>query len=108
MAEILRDELLLDPEGLGYPASDQGAADLINSLTTGRTLGRETLLTWEIFEATVKAEYDALSAGNKQLYQTILSMGEVNVRGGNTRASLAAMFGAGTTTRTNLITLQTR
>ena len=106
MVEVLRDELLVDPLSRGYSTmSDQEASDDLNTIY--RTLDRETIETWEIFEATVKAEYGALSTADKRLYETILSMGSVNVKGGNTRASLAVMFGAGTTTRTNLIALQT-
>ncbi len=64
MADTLRDELLGDPEGLGYPVSDQGAADLINSLTTGRTRNRVSMTGDEIAQQAVPAAYDALDDGS--------------------------------------------
>ena len=64
MADILRDELLGDPEGLGYPVSDQGAADLINSLATGRTRNRVTMSGDEIAQQADDTELDALDNGS--------------------------------------------
>jgi len=64
VAEILRDELVGDPEGLGYPVSDQGAADLINSLATGRTRNRASMTGDEVAQQAVPAAYDALDDGS--------------------------------------------
>ncbi|KKL28911.1 hypothetical protein LCGC14_2370390, partial [marine sediment metagenome] len=61
-----------------------------------------------IFEAVVRSEYVALSADDKELLHVIISMGSILVNGTNTKAALLAMFGGGTTTRTNLATLQIR
>ena len=63
MSEILRDELIGDPEGLGYPVSDQGTADLINSLATGRTRNRESMTGDEVAQQAVSSAYDALDDG---------------------------------------------
>lgn len=67
MAGDLRDELLNDPEGLGYPVSDQEAADLINSLATGRTRNRVSITGDEVFSNIEnKAAWDALTADQRR------------------------------------------
>lgn len=105
----LKSEIELDPVTLSYGGkSDAEIADIMNSYATGRTVNQEIIDTWEILEATVPAEWTALTAAEKQRYQTIISCGTVNVKGTNIRSQLAAMFIAGTTTRTNLLALQTK
>ena len=62
--------------------------------------------TYKIIEATDATEYAALSDANKDVYKMILSCGTVDLSDGTeVRARLLAMFGAGTTTRANLVTL---
>lgn len=103
----LKAEIAADPVALGYAGkTDQQIADLLNSLTTGRTIQRSVIPAHEILEATVPADWATLTAAEKQRYQTITGAGQVNLRGANTRLALAAMFGAGTQTRANLIALQ--
>lgn len=105
----LQAEITTDPMALGYAGkSDQQIADLLNSMGTGRVIGRSIVPSQEIIEATVPGEWAALAAAEKQRYQTITGAGEVNLKGPNTRAMLGAMFGAGTQTRTNLVALQTK
>jgi len=59
-----------------------------------------------IFEATVPAEYRDLSDANKAAYGLILSCGLVDLSAGsNARTLLSGMFGAGTTTRANILAL---
>jgi hypothetical protein len=104
---LLKNEILNDTLALGYSGkSDSEIANILNSYTTGRLINRDIIDTWEIFEATVPAEWSALTAAEKQRYQTIISAGQVSVKGANVRASLGTMFITGTTTRTNLIALQ--
>lgn len=104
---VLNTEVTTDPLILGYAGkSDSEIADLLNSYTTGRMIERIVIDTWEISEATVSSEWSALTAAEKQRYQTIISAGTVNVKGANVRNSLGTMFIAGTTTRNNLIALQ--
>lgn len=103
----LKSEITLDPAVLGYAGkTDQQIADLLNSLTTGRTIERSVIPAHEALEATVPAEWAALTAAEKQRYQTITGVGSVNLKGANTRSAMAAMFGPATTTRANLIALQ--
>lgn len=74
MAEILRDELVGDPKGLGYPVSDQGAADLINSLTTGRTRNRTSMSGDEVFSNIEnKAVWDALTVDQRREFLLLCS-----------------------------------
>ncbi len=109
--QALKKELTTDPLGLGLAAlSSIAAAIKLNEVPTspaaGRQIERNIVSTWEIFEATVPSEWAALSAAEKQRYQSMLAMGSINLKKPNTRATLAAMFGAATTTRANLIALQ--
>ena len=111
--EALRAEITGDPTGLGYAAAvargdDTAVAALLNAPRAGVSVQRELVPAHEVFEAIAPPEWAALSAAEKQRVQTILSMGTVNVRGAQTRAALAAAFGAGTATRTALVALQAR
>jgi hypothetical protein len=83
------------------------AAAALNTANVSVQTQRNIIPSREIIEATVAAEWAALTAAEKQRYQTITGAGDVNVLGTNTRAAFAAMFAAGTTTRANLIALQT-
>lgn len=59
-----------------------------------------------VFEATDITEYNALSSGNKTIYQLLLSFGQVNLAdGSNAFGLLKDMFGPGSTTRANLLAL---
>ncbi len=107
MANDLKTELSVDPLERGYSSMTDKQV-VIDLNTEYLTQDRETIETWKIFEATTRGDYNSLSNTEKQLYQTILSMGFINIMGGNTRMSLTSMFGSGTTTRTNLIALQTQ
>ena len=103
--ETLKSELITDPLGRGYAGmTDQQTADSLNA--ANRTTTRGVIDSYEVIEATVPTDWSNLSSAEKQRYQTIVSTGQVNMAGTNTRAMLAAMFGAGTQTRANLTALQ--
>lgn len=103
----LATELTTDPLARGYSAmTNQQAADSLNNVKD-RPRDRGVISSYEIIDATVPAEWAALSAAEKQRYQTIVGAGQVNTKNPNTRAAFLAMFAAGTTTRTNLAALQT-
>lgn len=105
---VLRDELLNDPLAWNYGAmTDSEAAAKLNDATL-RDLPRSVIDTWEILDATVPSEYATLTANQRQTYQIIISSGQVSIASTNIRNALAAMFGAGTATRANLLALQTR
>lgn len=103
----LKTEIATDPLGRGYSGmTDLEVANDLN--TVYRTQNVESVTGRDIFEAAVRSEYLALAAEDKDLLHVIISMGSILVNGANTKAALLAMFGAGTTTRTNLAVLQIR
>jgi hypothetical protein len=109
----LKNEFVNDPKGYGYAEAwssgqDWKLADLINQVHDTIKITRDTVSTYEIFDAIVPDEWDALTATEKSRIQLILSMGQVSLKGANTRAALSKAFGAGTTTRSNLIAMMTR
>lgn len=103
--DILVPELQNDPLARGY-AGMTDSQRLASLLTADRPTERTIVPAYEVLEAIVPTEWAALNAAEKQRVQTIISAGQVNLQGTNTRASLAAAFGAGTTTRANLLALQ--
>lgn len=109
----LRTEIQTDPNGYGYAVhvtsgADSLVADLLNQVRAAIAIERETIPAYEVFEAIVPSEWTALTATNRTLIGQILSMGEIKVKGTNTRAAFLAAFGVGTTTRSNLAALQAR
>lgn len=102
-------ELSADPAALGYAGqSDPACAALLNAPRAGVTVPVGVVPAYSVFEAMDPTEWAALSAQEKQRIQTILSMGQVNTAGANTRAAFQAAFAAGTTSRANLVALLTR
>lgn len=102
---ILHDELINDPLARGYAGmTDAQAAASLN--TVNRPRERVVVPAHELIDATVPADWAALTSAEKQRYQTLTGAGEVNVRSANVRSAFLAMFGAGTQTRSNLAALQ--
>lgn len=99
-------ELTNDPLGRGYAGMTPALAAASLNARNRPGPDRDTVPAYEILEAIVPAEWTSLSAAEKQRVQTIISAGTVNLKGANTRAMLGAAFGAGTTTRANLLALQ--
>ena len=107
----LKAEMTNDPTGLGFAADthgdDQFRADLLNAVRATIDISRTVIPSYEIINATVMSEWTALSAANKQLYQTLTGAGEVDASNPNVRTAFTTMFAAGAT-RTALAALQTR
>jgi hypothetical protein len=105
----LADELTTDPAALGYAGmTDAQAATALNRTNGGgRAVTRELVPAYEVWEAIVPAEWDAITAAEKERIRITLSLGTVMMRGPNTRAALRGAFGAGTATRAALLALQT-
>ena len=103
----LKTEIDTDPVTLGYTGkTNDEVADLLNSLSTGRTKDRGSIETWQILDATdFETDYAVLSSNQKTQYQIMISAGVVSIKSANIKNALVAMFGAGTATRTNLIAL---
>lgn len=103
----LRNEIQADPLARGYAGlTDAAVADSLN--TVNRTVDRTVIPTYEIINATVPADWTALSAAEKQRYQTLTGAGQIDASNPNVRAAFLAMFAAGTTTRANLAAIQSK
>lgn len=109
----LKTELQTDPTSLGYASSmasgtDWALADLLNAVRQTIDIDRGVIPSYEIINATAVAEWTALSAAEKQRYQTLTGAGQVDSANVNVRASFNQMFAGGTATRTALTALLTR
>jgi hypothetical protein len=108
----LKTELLTDPTGLGYAGPIASGitwqlADLINATTSSIQIFRSSIPTWEVIACTDMTEYTALTANNKQMYQTLVSAGTVSGADSRIRSMFGAIFAAGTT-RTALLAMASR
>ena len=103
--EILKTELSEDPLSRGYASmSDAETADDLN--TVYRTKARDYVSGWEIFNVTDDAEYAALSDSQKASWDALCSIEKIDTANGVAKAREAELFGAGTNTRSNLISLK--
>lgn len=102
---VLKTELTTDPLLRGYAAMTNAQA--ATSLNTANRLVERSIVSAALVDGAVTlADWTALNTANKQLYQTMISGGEIDMRSANNRSKLIAMFGAATTSRANLIALQ--
>ena len=111
MADIdkLRAELVADPLLRGYAGMTNTQA--VQSIrAVNRSVERPTVSGSEVFNAVVPAEFDALLVTQQGRVRDVWGLGDaIDVRSGtSTRAVLLSAFGAGTTTRANLIAVVTR
>lgn len=116
----LTTEIQTDPNGYGYAAlvaegNDQGVADLLNLPRDGATapgapitVYRNDVRRAELIGALVVSDYDALTAARRDLMNAILQLEVVDATNATLRGNLAAVFGAGTTTRANLVSAAQR
>ena len=108
---VLNTELIDDPEGLGYAGkTDPEMATLINAVNANYSIDHEAIDGQELQMAVTLGDYDNLTEKQRDFWQTILSAGSgiVAVSDGRVKTHVAAIWGAGTTTRANLIALQER
>lgn len=104
--QSLKDELTNDPLTRGYVAlSDEEAADRLN--VPDREPDRDTLDSGLLVAAIVRAEYDALTAPAKD-YLRLIGMAQTLPLTATLKTQLGAIFGAGTATRANLLSLLKR
>lgn len=96
-------EIRTDPLVRGYSTKTQ-TAQYNDLFTAYRTRERPTLTGAQIYNCVVPAEFTALTAGNQQIVRDITGLGgDINLQTGtNARNALLNVFGAGTTTRTNI------
>jgi hypothetical protein len=103
--QALAAELTDDPLARGYAGmdDDQAAADLN---TAYRTRTRAYVYGWEIFNATDSAEYGALTDAQKSSWDALCAIFQIDTASGVAKSREAELFGAGTTTRSNLQALR--
>ena len=109
----LKTELTTDPAGLGYATlwatgADTALADILNTVRQTIDIDRGVIPSYEVINATAPAEWTALSAAEKQRYQTLTGAGQTDSGNANVRAAFNTMFPQGSSTRTSLIGLLTR
>ncbi len=108
---ILNSEIINDPFQLGYSGkSDPEIAAILNAVNQNYSIDREAIDGQELQMAVVKGEWDALVNGDKLFWQTIISAGSgvIAVADSRVKVHVAGIWAQGTTTRANLIALQTR
>lgn len=113
--EALRAELDNDPETLGYATllaqsngPEAAAAKLNEQGASGETLFKTYVSLEDVLAAIVLSEYNLLSANQKQAVDQFVRGTKIKSGDSNMRTTLGTLFGAGTTTRTNLTNLASR
>lgn len=109
----LKAEIQNDPTARGYAVpyaagNDQAVADLLNAPRAGATVNRTLVPAWEFVNAMVASEVNAIPTAAREYLLLVASANEVQLGGGGVRNALTVIFGAGTTTRANLIALLTK
>lgn len=109
----LKAELTNDPNSLGLVAppaiDDIGNADKLNAVSASIQIERQDIPATEVARNINREEYNAAALSDRQWIDLQLSAGLVDARTGTeARSGLLGIFGAGTTTRTNLTALLTR
>jgi hypothetical protein len=110
--QALHDEIEADPEGLGYKEAggewkeDSVIYGLINDTALGDIIQREHISPQEIIEQIVITDLTAASEAERDYLALLPALPEIStvVNGSEVRNNLLSIFGAGTTTRTNLST----
>ncbi len=109
MADVLKDELLIDPLGRGYSGmSNQAAADDLN--TSYRTRNRTSMSGDEIAQAADSTEYNALDDGSvnntsdtKSHWLAFCARTEIDPFATANVELVISIFGNPSVSRTNLI-----
>lgn len=111
----LRAEIDNDPKSLGYAtlraqsnAPEALAAKLNEAGASAETLFRSYLPLEDALAGIVASEFNALSAAAKTACDQFLRGTRIKTGDANMRATLGALFAAGTTSRTNLLALASR
>jgi hypothetical protein len=109
----LMSEITNDPKGLGY-ANQAGNADaiavLINTSPEPIAAGsqeqiyRSRIESRDLMAGIVLSEFAALTQANRDYCVMLFSAQQVNTGDANVRTQIGSIFGAGTTSRTNLNT----
>lgn len=110
-SQALRDELDNDPKGYGYASlSHQQAAWALNKLRAGEIVTRERISVQELQAQVLMSEYFDLSPVDREAWAAVLlsaSDGGVDISNQAIRDQATAIWTVGTTTRANLMAIQT-
>lgn len=102
--KALHAELVTDPLSRGYAAmTDTQAAASLNAVD--RSVARTSITGSDLLSAAVYSEVAALTAAARDAFLAFVQMVAIDATNANVRTTLGTMFGAGTTTRANLIAL---
>jgi len=103
--DVLKTELIDDPLSRGYSGmNDLEAATDLN--TVYRTDSRDYVRGWEIFNITDDTEYTALTDAKKASWDALCGVEQIDTTSGVAKAREIELFGPGTTTRDNLVSLK--
>ena len=107
MAWILKDEIDNDPLGRGYAGmSDQEVTD--DMLTEYRSVSVGSIPSEDIVAALVPSEVNVLTVVQQRNLWGVIGAGSVKPDDTEVKNFFADLFGAGTTTRANLLALATQ
>lgn len=109
----LKNELVGDPKGYGYAqylasGSDWVLADMLNQVRDSIRIDRTFVNAYEIIEAIRPIEWSYIEAEDKWRFQLILGMGQVYIKGTNTREILLEPFPNYCITWSNIMALTKR
>jgi hypothetical protein len=106
----LKAEITNDPKALGYASkSDYEISVVMNTPgASAETLFRSYTPVEDLVACIVRAEYDALAAAGKTYLDMAFSGTKVKTGDSTLRTQIGTVFGAGTTTRTNLTNAASR
>lgn len=107
---VLKNEIIDDPKTLGYSGeSDQWVTDKLNEIgASGETIIRSSIATGDVLKALVYLEVVALTSKDIQILNLFTFGDNIDPSDSNIQAMFQGLFGAGTTTRANLIALAQR
>ena len=113
--QALHDEIENDPESIGYKdgsvwKGDDVIADLINDPANGDVVQRSLVEPQELIEQITLTDWETISAAQRLYIQLLPSLSVISTvqNGTEVRNNLLAIFGAGTTTRDNLVAVVER
>lgn len=109
----LKTELQTDPTAIGYASllaagNHTALAAALNLVRATISVFRGVIPTWELLSCVVKTEYAALTASDKQLFQIVLSCGEVDTTDSGIQTMLGSIYPNPSTTRTAMIARASR
>ena len=106
----LKAELANDPLSVGYASMTHfQAAQALNTVgLTEETVNVEFIQANDLHKAVVGVEYILLTAPERDLWAALLTIEQVPVANANIRGQVLLIWGPLSTTRANLIALQTR